>query len=268
MHSGAGSGGDALSVRPPSQAANTPTPLHAQACQLRLCNALADFYKTTNNLTDPWDNEFGWELTATMPCQRLVDGSPRQAVYCSWYGVECCTPQGMADRRCAAVNTVTALELTINNLNASVEDPALLRSLKSLHDCGMRVLNLEANNLIGALPDAWGSLNQLLVFNLGEWPGQGLTSAMPCVGGSDSSGHGGRQHSCVWAARHGRHRAAAAVDQGRRVYRHTPLAWAACDAESAPLCVSLCVMCLFVGGVQATAGCMARCRMACAACAT
>lgn len=141
-----------------------------QACQLRLCNALADFYKTTNNLTDPWDNEFGWELTTTTPCQRLVAGSPRQAVYCSWYGVECCTPQGMADRRCAAVNTVTALGLTINNLNASVEDPALLRSLKSLHDCGMRVLNLEANNLIGAIPDAWGSLNKLLVFNLGEQP--------------------------------------------------------------------------------------------------
>jgi hypothetical protein len=159
-----------------------------QACQLRLCTALADFYKTTNNHTDPWDNESGWELTSSTPCQRLVAGSPRQAVYCSWYGVECCTPQGMADRSCSAVNTITALELSINNLNASVEDPALLRSLKTLHDCGMRVLNLEANNLIGAIPDAWGSLNKLLVFNLGEQAAR----AVVCVGCGDSSGSNSR----------------------------------------------------------------------------
>jgi hypothetical protein len=139
-----------------------------QACQLRLCKALANFYRVSNNVSDPWDNELGWELTSTQSCERLVAASPRQAVYCSWYGVTCCTPQSMADRRCSAVNTVTALDLPINNLNVSLSNPVLLPSLKTIHGCGMRVLNLEANNLIGGFSDEWGDLDKLTVFNFGK----------------------------------------------------------------------------------------------------
>ncbi len=135
---------------------------------MRLCQALADFYKISNNLTDPWDNEHGWELTTTTPCERLVAASPRQAVYCSWFGVGCCTPDIMAERRCAAVNTVIALELPINNVNVSLQNPLMLPSMKALHGCGMRVLNLEANNIIGYIDNAWGDLDKLTVFNFGE----------------------------------------------------------------------------------------------------
>jgi hypothetical protein len=141
-----------------------------QACQLRLCKALADFYRISNNASDPWDNEKGWEKTKTsnMTCERLVADTPGKAVYCDFYGVTCCTPQSMADRRCSAVNTVTALELPINNLNVSLSNPVLLPSLKIMHDCGMRVLNLEANNLIGGFSDEWGDLDKLTVFNFGK----------------------------------------------------------------------------------------------------
>lgn len=139
-----------------------------QPCQLRLCQALADFYKASNNITDPWDNEYGWEKTSTMSCEQLIKGSNRQAEYCSWWGVRCCTPQGMADGRCSAVNTIVALKLQINNVNCSLQNPLVLPSFKILHGCGMRVLNLEANNIIGYLSEDFGELNKLIVFNFGE----------------------------------------------------------------------------------------------------
>lgn len=143
---------------------------HVQTCQLRLCKALAAFYKLSNNLTDPWDNEMGWELTTSTPCERLVAGSPRQAVYCSWYGITCCTPEKLAQRHCSAVNSIVALELPINNINCSLDHPQLLPSMTTLHDCGMRIMNLEANNMIGALSDGWGALDKLIVFNIGKSP--------------------------------------------------------------------------------------------------
>jgi hypothetical protein len=134
-----------------------------------MCQALADIYRASNNASDPWDNEKGWELTSTAPCSKLVArGSPRQAVYCSWFGITCCTPTGVAGGECSVVNGVTALELPINNLNVSLGNPLLLPSLHKLHDCGMRVLNLEANNIIGPFTDAWGELHRLTVFNFGE----------------------------------------------------------------------------------------------------
>lgn len=141
-----------------------------QACQLRLCQAFANIYKASNNESDPWDNEEGWELTATAPCSRLVGaGAPgsRGAAYCSWFGISCCTPQALAARGCAALNTVTALELPINNLNVSLAHPLLLPSLRALHGCGLRVLNLEANNIVGSFSDDWAALDKLTVFNFG-----------------------------------------------------------------------------------------------------
>lgn len=140
-----------------------------QACQLRLCHSLAAFYKAANNLTDPWDNERGWQLTEKQSCERLVGPNPRgQAVYCTWFGLSCCTPALMAKNECWALNTIIALELSINNINVSLANPAVLPSMKALHDCGMRVLNLEANNVAGPISDEWGTLDKLLVFNIGE----------------------------------------------------------------------------------------------------
>lgn len=144
-----------------------------QACQLRLCKALATFYRLSSNTSDPWDDEKGWETTTTIPCERLVASSPRKAVYCSWFGITCCTPEQMSGGHCSALNTVIALDLRINNLNVSVENPELLPCLKTLHGCGMRVLNLEANNVIGAFSDDWGDLNKLVVFNFGEHSSHG-----------------------------------------------------------------------------------------------
>lgn len=163
-----------------------------QACQLRLCRAFAVIYKISNNLTDPWDNERGWQATATVPCERLTAGTPRQATYCSWFGVTCCTPDAMRAGECSAVNTVMALDLPINNLNVSLENPQLLPNLKVLHDCGMRVLNLEANNIIGALSDDWGQLNKLTVFNFGEQSSSSSWGVVQHGDGSTSSSDRGR----------------------------------------------------------------------------
>jgi hypothetical protein len=61
------------------------------------------------------------------------------------------------------------VQLAINNLNASVGDIEMVRPMQQLHDCGLRVLNLEANDLTGQFHPAWGGLKDLLVFNFGEW---------------------------------------------------------------------------------------------------
>jgi hypothetical protein len=55
-----------------------------------------------------------------------------------------------------------------NNLNATLSNPALVNALLSLHACGLTVLNLEANNLAGSIPDAFAQLVNLKVLNLGE----------------------------------------------------------------------------------------------------
>lgn len=140
-----------------------------RTCQLHLCQALADFYRLSNNLTDPWDDERGWETTATVPCQQLVGagGRPR-AVYCDWFGITCCTPAGIAAGNCSAVNAIGGLALPINNMNASMANTSWLGAIQRLHGCGLTVLNIEANNLVDNIIDAWGSLTNLTVLNLGE----------------------------------------------------------------------------------------------------
>jgi hypothetical protein len=156
----------------------------ARACQLHLCRALAAIYKTSNNASDPWDNERGWELTATTPCETLVSrGGPRGAVYCSWFGLTCCTPADVAAGRCTTVNTIRAVELPINNLNVSVANPKLIAAFQDVHDCGMSVLNLEANNLIGALTLAWGNMEHLTYINMGACVLLLLFCACVCAGG-------------------------------------------------------------------------------------
>jgi hypothetical protein len=44
----------------------------------------------------------------------------------------------------------------------------LVNALLSLHACGLTVLNLEANNIAGSIPDAFAELVNLKVQNLGE----------------------------------------------------------------------------------------------------
>jgi hypothetical protein len=140
-----------------------------RACQLHLCQALADFYRLSNNVTDPWDDESGWETTASVPCEQLVGarGRPR-AVYCSWFGITCCTPAGITAGNCSAVNAIGGLVLPINNMNVSMANTSWLGAIQRLHGCGLTVLNIEANNLVDNIIDEWGTLTNLTVLNLGE----------------------------------------------------------------------------------------------------
>jgi hypothetical protein len=62
--------------------------------------------------------------------------------YCSWYGIGCnstaysrtCTTSG------AAAQGIRSVELTNNDVNGRVDDPAFLQAVKQLHDCGLKEL--------------------------------------------------------------------------------------------------------------------------------
>lgn len=148
----------------------------SSACQLHVCEALGRFYQVSNNVSDPWDNEDGWQLTIQTPCTQLIRRTASQAataagaaVYCSWYGVNCCTAPAVASGNCTVMNAVAGIELQMNNLNASLQDPALLEAIGKLHACGLTVLNLEANNLSGEMVyEGWSSFVNLRLINVGE----------------------------------------------------------------------------------------------------
>lgn len=138
-------------------------------CQLRICQALSGLYTASNNVSDPWDNEQGWDSLKSQPCQQLVNRRPAQRpAYCSWHGVICCSTAHVAQQRCNLLHSVLGLNLMVNNLNVSLEDPRLFRSLKTLHDCGMFMLNMENNNVIGRLTSQWGQLERMQYLNLGK----------------------------------------------------------------------------------------------------
>lgn len=146
-------------------------------CQLHICSALADFYQASNNVSDAWDGVTGWSRTTNTPCSRLLAetttanttrGHAAAASYCSWHGITCCDAALMATGRCRAINSVVGLGLAVNNLNVSMQNSVMFGALKVLHDCGMTVLDLEGNNLVGSLTDRWGELVHLNVLNLGE----------------------------------------------------------------------------------------------------
>lgn len=140
-------------------------------CQTHLCNALAQVFRASNNVSDPWDNSKGWKLTATESCTALVAEAAHQtpAVYCSWFGVLCCTPAAIAAGNCTILDTVSALSMPMNNMNVSLENSEFMSAIQQLHDCGLTVLNLEANNLSGQVKDKqWGGLRGLRVINIGE----------------------------------------------------------------------------------------------------
>lgn len=140
-------------------------------CQIHLCEALAQLYKVSNNASDPWDNEQGWHNTTTAPCTSLVaaQGQSQLAAYCSWYGVMCCTPAAVAAGNCTVINTVSGLDMPMNNLNVSLANTAFLSALQQLHDCGMTDMDLEANNLSGEMHDQeWSKMVNLRVIDFGE----------------------------------------------------------------------------------------------------
>lgn len=60
--------------------------------------------------------------------------------------------------------------MPMNNINVSVANPAFVRdALQPLHDCGLTVLNMEANNLGGEFNNTlWAPMVNLRVMNLGE----------------------------------------------------------------------------------------------------
>lgn len=114
-----------------------------------------------------WDNEQGWESTAQHSCEDLVAKSSTEAVYCNWFGVECCHPDAIVVGNCSTLDTVYSIKLSVNNLNVSVGNPQLLEPLQQIHDCGLKILDLEANNIAGQLSELWGGLDQLRLLNLG-----------------------------------------------------------------------------------------------------
>lgn len=137
-------------------------------CQLHTCQALADVYRSSNNVSDPWDQEHGWEDTATQSCQQLLAagaGAGGLPTYCGWHGVSCCTAARATNGSCL-VHGVSELNLSMNNLNVSLEDPVFFGGIKVLHDCGLTVLNLESSNVGGMVTEEWGQLDHFEVLVL------------------------------------------------------------------------------------------------------
>jgi hypothetical protein len=137
-----------------------------------VCRQLAAFYKATNNISEtngPWDEEGGWELTSSKSCEQLIPvSSIQQPAYCAWFGITCCTAAELSAGTCSAIGAVAAIDLPLNNLNASIEESSFLQPVQQLHACGLTTLNLEANSFSGTLSDAWGRLVHLRKLDLGE----------------------------------------------------------------------------------------------------
>lgn len=138
-----------------------------------MCRQLAAFYSATNNISEangPWDEEGGWELTSSRSCEQLLPASStqqQQPAYCSWFGISCCTAADLSEGACTAIGAVAAIDLPLNNLNASISDAAFLQPVQQLHACGLTTLNLEANSFSGTLSDEWGRLVHLQKLDLG-----------------------------------------------------------------------------------------------------
>jgi hypothetical protein len=139
-------------------------------CQRALCESLGVFFNASYNASNPWNDTTGWELTQTLGCARLVTpAAAARPAYCQWPGIACCGPADAAAGRCKVVHAIANLSLAVNQVNCSVSDPRFLGVLDQLHACGMVVLNLEANEIGGALPRGrLGRLTNLVILDLGE----------------------------------------------------------------------------------------------------
>lgn len=121
----------------------------------------------------------GWELSQAVSCQELIaaqvltDGP----VYCAWHGVVCCTSELVAAGACVAPHAIHALKLGNNRLNGDLADDDFIQSLQHLHECGLRHLDLEANELWGPLTDELiTAVPDLQYLNLGKGGGACLAS--------------------------------------------------------------------------------------------
>lgn len=135
-------------------------------CQTAVCRALASLYRVTHNPSQPWQHDSGWSSTVSSDCESLTLAGP---VYCQWDGVLCCTPNMLHEKHCSAVHSIKALDLQVNGLNGSVDDPEFMNSLLQLHACGTRKLQLQGNDLSGQMSSsAWDKLVNITYLDLGE----------------------------------------------------------------------------------------------------
>jgi hypothetical protein len=118
--------------------------------------------------TKPWANKQGWELTATQSCQQLLAAPARAPSYCSWNGISCCDPAGLAGQQCSYVHSVSELKVQVNGLNGTLVSPGIIHNLLQLHACGMTKLNLQGNDLSGSITPEWGRMTNLTVLDLCE----------------------------------------------------------------------------------------------------
>jgi hypothetical protein len=108
---------------------------------------------------------------------------------------------------------VGGINLGINNLNVSLNNPRFIGAIKALHDCGLVMLDLESNNIAGGLSKDWAQLKHLQHLNIGEAQcvdsrcssAASSTSAKPvaqCVALLVPGGHSvGHDFLCLPAAR-------------------------------------------------------------------
>lgn len=110
-----------------------------EACQLEQHEALLDFY---NSLEGPaWRNSSGW----TQPFARSSTGLPS---FCSWFGVLCCSEEGLV------------------TFNVAFTNPTKLACLDPGAVLG---LSMASNNLRGSLPASetvWAALDDLIYLQL------------------------------------------------------------------------------------------------------
>jgi hypothetical protein len=118
--------------------------------------------------TKPWANKQGWELTATQSCQQLLAAPARAPSYCSWNGISCCDPAGLAGQQCSHIHSVSELKVQVNGLNGTLGSPGIIHNLLQLHACGMTKLNLQGNDLSGSMTAEWGRMTNLTVLDLCE----------------------------------------------------------------------------------------------------
>lgn len=173
--------GEASAGPPPPPCAGITGGVCTLPCQRTVCDALASFLRIAYNESLPWTDITGWELTRTVGCGKLITAAAAaRPAYCSWPGVQCCTPTAAAARRCSVVHAVANLSLGVNSVNASCSDPEWLDTLEQLHSCGMVELDLEANELSGEVSPRFGRLTNLTILNLGRSALRGGVS--PSVG--------------------------------------------------------------------------------------
>ena len=99
-------------------------------------------------------------------CSEYISEPSTPPRYCrGWYGVTCCAdpaaPRVMSSLllspQCLFAHAPANMTIRLNRINGSISDPAVWRPLLTLHECGMRVLNLESNKISGKIGPTVGA---------------------------------------------------------------------------------------------------------------